>query len=333
MREREICWKRLGKNNLDPPTSTPRIDRRPPFRNSKKKKKKRTRSRRGRGRGRGRQEEGDQARPLRPQGHQLLRLVHRGPARLRDGVLLRRQRLLHPAPVVLLRLGVDPGVVRLAHQGVGREERVLPALHHGGQAEHGEGPRRRGAFSFFFFTFPGGGGGVGGGSRRGRPLKTHFSLSFFLLSLSLENLKFTRKKPVLRRGRVGDQVWEVGAGPPDRDPPDLGDCDVSREVFFFFSHFQNNFFLRIFSTHFFSPFFLFPFLPSISLSLALSHLSLFSLSQVPLLCQLGPLVARPAPPAQPVDQRRPVGVQAPHPLHPHARVPLAGGAHGLRDAE
>ena len=197
------------------------------------------------------------------------------------------------------------------------------------EKDHVEGVR----FPFFFFTFSSGGWGLGGGSRRGRPLKTHFSLSFFLLSLSLENLKFTRKKPVLRRGRVGDQVWEVGAGPPDRDPPDLGDCDVSREVFFFFSHFQNNFFLRIFSTHFFSPFFLFPFLPSISLSLALSHLSLFSLSQVPLLCQLGPLVARPAPPAQPVDQRRPVGVQAPHPLHPHARVPLAGGAHGLRDAE
>ena len=35
--------------------------------------------------------------------------------------------------------------------------------------------------------------------------------------------------------------------------------------------------------------------------------------------------------AQPVVQRGPVGVQAPDALFAHARVPLAGGAHGIRN--
>ncbi len=40
---------------------------------------------------------------------------------------------------------------------------------------------------------------------------------------------------------------------------------------------------------------------------------------------VGPQPPRPAAAAQPVDQRGAVGVQAPHPLHPLPRVPLAGG--------
>jgi hypothetical protein len=80
-------------------------------------------------------------------------------------------RLLHPAPLVVRDLGRDPDLARRPDQGARRPERLLPALHHRGQAAEGEGPR----------------GGICPG------------------------------------GRLGHALRRLGARPPDRDPPDLGD--------------------------------------------------------------------------------------------------------------
>jgi len=184
------------------------------------------------------------------------------------------------------------------------------------EKDHVEGVCRRRRFGFFFlsFFFLRGVEGVSTFSlKNSRPLSFSPPLSF---SLSL-----SRKTPVLRRGRVGDKIRQVGARPPDSDPPDLGDRDVS-----FFSilktfpkEFPPSFLLLPSSSHApFSPPFSFLFSP------------LPPFSQVPLLRQLGPLVARPPPAAQPVDKRREVGVQAPDAVHPHAGVPVAGGPHRLR---
>jgi len=96
--------KGLGKRSS---SSRPRLDPEK-LKKTKKKPKPKTPSRRRRRRG---QEEGDQARPLGAQGHQLLRLVHRGAPGLRDGFLLRRQRVLHPEAVVLCSVGVHHRVV------------------------------------------------------------------------------------------------------------------------------------------------------------------------------------------------------------------------------
>mmetsp|Transcript_16181 Transcript_16181/g.33203 ORF Transcript_16181/g.33203 Transcript_16181/m.33203 type:complete len:477 (-) Transcript_16181:529-1959(-) len=51
---------------------------------------------------------------------------------------------------------------------------------------------------------------------------------------------------------------------------------------------------------------------------------------VPRLQRLDQIPPRPPPQAQPVVQRRPLGVQGPHPLPALPRVPLAGGTHGPR---
>ena len=50
----------------------------------------------------------------------------------------------------------------------------------------------------------------------------------------------------------------------------------------------------------------------------------FPVSPLTSVCSLDPRPPRPAPASEPVDEHRALGVQAPHAVHPHARVPLAG---------
>ena len=51
------------------------------------------------------------------------------------------------------------------------------------------------------------------------------------------------------------------------------------------------------------------------------------LGEVEVRCAVDPESQGPAPAVEPVDKCGEVGVQAPNALHPHARVPLAGGPH------